>query len=86
MRHDVVEQLSVLAELHDQEQFTFGFDDFVELNNIGVSDLLQYFDFPADPLDVLFVLDARLFQDFDGHLPQLEHERTYFFVGESVHR
>ena len=68
VRHNVVKQLSVLAELHDQEQFTFGFNDFIQLNHIRVSHLLQDLNFSADSLDVLLVFDSGLFKYFDGDL------------------
>lgn len=55
MGHNIVEELAVLAELHDEKQFTFSFNDFKQLNYIGVPDFLQYFDLSAYSLNVLFV-------------------------------
>ena len=68
MTDDIVKQLSIGAILHNEEQFTLSLNYFVELNDIRVSQFLEYFDFPGYPLDVLLVLDARLLQDFDCHL------------------
>jgi hypothetical protein len=68
VRHDIIEQFSVLAELHDEKQFAFGLDDFVQLDDIRMADFLKNFDLSADTLDVFFVLDARFFKDFNGHL------------------
>lgn len=34
---DQVKQLAALCKLHDQVQLVFGLDDFVELNDVGMS-------------------------------------------------
>lgn len=41
---------------------------FVELDDVGVSNFLQDFDFPSDPFHVLLVVDFLFLKDFDGHL------------------
>lgn len=40
----------------------------IKLNDIGVADLLQYFDFTGDPLHVLLVLDLVFLEDLDSDL------------------
>lgn len=67
MRHDVVKELTVLAEFHNQEELAFGFNDFKQLYNIGMPHLLKYLDLPTDPLDVLLVFDPRFLQYLNGH-------------------
>lgn len=61
MRHDVIEQLAVLAVLHDEEKFALSFDDFVQLDDVRVSHLFQNLNLATNPLDVLLVFDSRLF-------------------------
>ena len=34
--HDVVEEFATWGVLHDEKQLSAGFDDFVELDNVGV--------------------------------------------------
>lgn len=67
MRDNVVEQLSVLAVLHDKEQFALSLDDFVQLDHIGVPHLLKDLDLPTDSFDVLLVFYSRLFKNFDSY-------------------
>jgi hypothetical protein len=72
VRNNIVEKLAILAEFHDEKQFTFCLDDFVELDDVGVPYLFQNLDLPADSLDVLFVFDSRLFKDLNGNLNEFE--------------
>lgn len=48
----VVKQLAFLGVLHDQVKGSFGFDYFIELDNMGVLYDLQNMDFSADALYV----------------------------------
>ena len=65
---DVVEELALFHELHDQEELFRSFDDFIKLDYMGVPDQLEDVDLPADPLDVRHLRYLTLFQDFDGYL------------------
>ena len=64
---NIVEQFSPICVLHYHVEFFFGFDYFVQLNDIWMSDLLEDFDFSCNPLNVFLVVDFVLFQDLDGH-------------------
>lgn len=68
MRHNIIEELTVLTILHDEEKLTFSFNDFKQLDYIRVPHLLQDLDLPRYPLDVLLVLDSRLLEYLNGHL------------------
>jgi hypothetical protein len=52
LSHDVVEQLSSTSILHDQVEFLLGFNDLKELDDVGMSDLLQNVDFPSYSLHI----------------------------------
>ena len=68
---DVVEELSILHVLHDEEELFGGFDDLVELDDVGVSDQLEDVDLSGDPLNVSHIHDLLFLEDLDG----------YFFPG-----
>lgn len=78
---DVVEEFTVGTVLHHQVQLRFSLNYLskmknsvvaylIKLNDVGVSDFLKNFDFSGDAFDVLFLLDPRFFEDFDGNLIQ----------------
>ena len=54
--------------LHDHKQFLLSLDNLIQLDNVGVANLLQNLDFASDTLDVFLVIDFLLLQDFDCHL------------------
>lgn len=64
---DVVEELPLFHELHHQEQLFRGFDDLVELHDVGVPDQLQDVDLPGYPFHIGHLRNLALLQDFDGH-------------------
>ena len=64
---DVVEQLATIAILHYHVQLFFGFNYFVKLDDIWVSDLLQDFDLPSDSFDIFLIVDLVFLKYFDGH-------------------
>lgn len=66
--HDVVEELTAVAVLHDHVQLFFGLNDFVELNDVGVSHLLQDLDLTSDSLHVFLVMDLVFLEDFNRNL------------------
>lgn len=68
MTHNVVEELTVLAELHDEEQLALCLDDLVQLDHVRVSHFLENLDFARDTLYILLVLDSALFEYLDGDL------------------
>ena len=65
---DIVEELTTVTVFHDHVKLFFCFDDFVELDHVGVSDLLQDFDLSGDSLHVLLVMDFIFLQNFNRNL------------------
>ena len=65
---DKIKELSTFHELHDKIQIFFSFDNLINLNHIGVMQLLENFNFSTNPLDIFFVLDPRFFKNFDRNL------------------
>ena len=65
---DVVEQFTAICVLHNQVQLLGCFDDFVELNDVGVSDHLQNVDFAGNSLYVVDILDFVLLENFYRNL------------------
>lgn len=68
---DVVEELAIFHVLHDEKELFGGFDDFVELYDVGVSDQFENMYFSGDSFNVCDIDDFLFFEDFDG----------YFFPG-----
>ena len=68
MPHNIIKQLAATAVLHDHIEFFFGFNYFVELNDIGVPHLLQNLDLPRNPLNILLIINFVLLEYLDGHL------------------
>lgn len=64
---DMVEELPLFHELHDEEQLFGGFDDLVELDDVGVPDQFQDVDLPRDPFHVGHLRNLALFEYFDGY-------------------
>ena len=60
MPNDVVEQFSSIAVLHDHVQFFLRLDDLIELDDVGVSDLLQDLYFPRNSLNIPLIVDLVL--------------------------
>lgn len=55
---NVIKQLSTLCVFHDEMNVSFCFDNFVELNDIWMTQYFKDTDFPGDSLNV------RLFDNF----------------------
>lgn len=72
--HDNVEQLATVYEFHHEVEVFFGFNDLVDLYNVGVVQLLKNFDFSANSFNVFFVFNAWFFEDFNGHLIQKSNQ------------
>jgi hypothetical protein len=68
MPHDVVEELSPITVLHDHVQLFFSLNDLVKLNNIGMPDLFQNFNFSRNALHIFLIMDLVLFENFNGDL------------------
>ena len=68
MLHNIVKKFSIDTILHDQIKLSFGFDDFVELDDIGVTDFLEYFDFTRDAIYVFPISYASLFKNFNCYV------------------
>lgn len=66
--HDVIEQLAAIAVLHDHVELFFRLNNFVQLDDIGVADLLENFNFPRDTLDVFLIVNLVFLEDFDSDL------------------
>ena len=68
MLRDVVEELATLGILHDQVQLFGRFNDFIELNNVWMSDHFKDVDFTRYSFDVVNVKDFILLKNFDSNL------------------
>jgi len=64
MLNNNVEQLASANEFHDQVEVLFGFNNFIDLYNVGVVQLLENFDLPADSFDIFFVFDSWFLKNF----------------------
>ena len=58
---DVVEELSVLHELHHQEEMLWSLNDLVKLDDVGMPYELQNVDFSGHSFDVCHVHNLVLF-------------------------
>lgn len=81
---DEVEQFTTVGMLHDHEEFFLSLDDLVQLNDIGVSDLLKNLDLPCDPFHVLLVIDLFFLKDFDSYLFARQNVRALLDLAESA--
>ena len=66
--HNMVKELTTRSVLHDQEQLFGCFNNFVQLDYVGMSDYLEYLNFSHHSVDVCLVIDFFLFQYFDCYL------------------
>lgn len=57
---DVVKQFPVLHVLHHEEEVFGSLYDLVKLDDVGVSDCLEYVDLSSDPLHVCHVHNSFL--------------------------
>lgn len=63
---DVVEKLSLFHVLHHQKELLRSFDDFVELDDEGVSNQFEDVYLSENSFRVGEVVDFVFFEDFDG--------------------
>lgn len=61
---NIIEQLSPLHKLHDQEQMFWGLDDLVKLNDVGMADQFEDVDLSGNSLDICHIDDSILFKNF----------------------
>ena len=64
----IVEQFATAGVLHYQVELFRSFYDLVELNDIGVSYLLENVDFSRNSFDIRRICYAILFEDLDADL------------------
>jgi len=74
---DVVKQFTFRDVLHDQVEGTFGFDYFIELDNMRMLHDLQNMDFSADALYICDVYNFWLPQNFYSYLKELDLALTF---------
>lgn len=65
--------------LHDQVKLRLCFDDFIKLDNVRMSNDLQYVNFPGDTLDIIDIFNFGLFKDFDSDLYPLRTKEHITF-------
>lgn len=63
--HNIIEQLSIFHVLHDEKQMLWGFDDFVELDDVWMPYEFEDVHFPRDSLHVGHIHNLILFQNLD---------------------
>ena len=63
-----LEKLASTRKLHHQVQILIRFNDLVDLNDVWMVELLEYFYLTTDSLYVFLILNLRLFEYLDGHL------------------
>ena len=68
MWHYIIEELTILAILHDQEKFAFSLNNFVKLDYVRVPNLFKDLDLSAYSLDILLIFDTWLLQDLYSNL------------------
>ena len=64
--HNVIEKLTTLCVLHDEMNVSFGFNDFVELDDVGVTEDFKDADLSSDSFDVGLFYDFLFLKGFDG--------------------
>jgi len=70
--------------LHDHEQFFLRLDNLVQLDNVGVANLLQNLDLASDTLDIFLVIDFLLLKNFYCHFFAGQNVRTLFDLAEGA--
>ncbi len=70
----VVKELASSKVFHDEKEVLGGFDDFIELNDVGMAYKFKDVNFPGDSFDICHIHDFVLLQNLDGN----------FFAGGNV--
>ena len=68
MLDDIIEKFTTVTIFHDHIEFFLGFNDFIKLNYVRMSDFLKNFDFPSNPLNILLIMDFIFLKNFNCHL------------------
>jgi hypothetical protein len=71
---DVVKELTSSKVFHDKKEVLGGFDDFIELNDVGMAYKFKDVNFPGHSFDICHIHDFVLLQNLDGD----------FFTGGNV--
>ena len=66
--YNIVEKFTVVSIFHYHVKFFFGFYYFIQLYNIRMPNLLQYFNFTCYSFNVFLIMYFIFFEDFYGHL------------------
>ena len=81
---DVVEEFTAFSILHDEVDVGFGFDDLVELDDVGMAEYFEDADFAGDTFDVWLFDNFLFLEGFDGHLFLGEDVSAQFDFAEST--
>ena len=80
MPDDVIKQFSTIAVLHDHIKLLFGFDDFIELNDIWMPDFLENFYLSSNTFHILLIVDFVLLENLDCDLYIIREFKTYLLI------
>jgi hypothetical protein len=61
--YNVIEKFTSITVLHYHVKFFLGFDDFIELDDVWVSDFLKNFYFSCDAFDIFLIVDFVLLKN-----------------------
>jgi hypothetical protein len=68
MSYNVVEEFTSIGIFHDHVELFFGFNNFIELNDVWMSHFLQDFDFSRYSFNVFLIVNFIFLQNFNGNL------------------
>ena len=68
MWYNIVEELTILAVLHYEEELTLSLNDLVQLDDVGMPDLLEDLDLTTDSLNVFLVFNSWFLKNLDRNL------------------
>lgn len=77
-----VKKLTSVGVFHDHEQFLLSLNDLVELNYIGMTNLLQNFDLSSDALHIFLVIDLFFLKNFYSHFLACQNVRALLDLAE----
>ena len=78
------EKLPLLCIFGDEENILIGFDNFVELDDIGMPEYSHDFDFPVDSFLIIFVFNSFFVNDFDSNFFLCWDMYCFFNFAESA--
>lgn len=81
---DLLKEFTLRDELHDEEELFGGFDNFVELDKIGVSDLFEDVYFAGDSFYIGNIDNFIFFKYFDGNFFSRYRVNTKFDFAEGA--